>query len=96
VGGSENRGVVAAASYEEIWCKSAMSGFIAKKNCPDLILLAHVLIVTKKFRIKFRVFFRSIRIWSSRFLDEAYLDVTQNKKGNQVPAFWQKKFDCVF
>jgi hypothetical protein len=28
--------------------------------------------------------------------DEAYLDVTQNKKGNQVPAFWQKKFDCVF
>jgi nucleotidyltransferase/DNA polymerase involved in DNA repair len=29
-------------------------------------------------------------------LDEAYLDVTQNKKGNQVPAFWQKKFDCVF
>jgi nucleotidyltransferase/DNA polymerase involved in DNA repair len=28
-------------------------------------------------------------------LDEAYLDVTQNKKGNQVPAFWQKN-DCVF
>jgi nucleotidyltransferase/DNA polymerase involved in DNA repair len=65
VGGSENRGVVAASYAEEIWCKSAMSGFIAKKNCPDLILLAHVLIVTKKFRIKFRVFLR-VWIWSSR------------------------------
>jgi nucleotidyltransferase/DNA polymerase involved in DNA repair len=29
-------------------------------------------------------------------LDEAYLDVTQNKKGNQVPAFWQKKSIAYF
>jgi nucleotidyltransferase/DNA polymerase involved in DNA repair len=28
-------------------------------------------------------------------LDEAYLDVTQNK-GNPVPAFWQKKLIAYF
>jgi DNA polymerase-4 len=33
--------VVAAASYEaRNWCKSAMSGFIAKKNCPDLFFVS--------------------------------------------------------
>jgi DNA polymerase-4 len=41
VGGSENRGGCSSELWgQEIWCKSAMSGFIAKKNCPDLILLA--------------------------------------------------------
>jgi hypothetical protein len=50
-------GAVAAASEARRFGKSAMSGFIAKKNCPVILfLLAHVLIVTKKFRIKFRVF----------------------------------------
>jgi DNA polymerase-4 len=29
-------------------------------------------------------------------LDEAYLDVTQNKKGNQAPVFWQKKLIAYF
>jgi DNA polymerase-4 len=33
-------GAVAAASYEARRCKSAMSGFIAKKNCPDLIFVS--------------------------------------------------------
>lgn len=41
VGGSEKRGVVAAASYEarKYGVKSAMSSYIAKKKMPELIFV---------------------------------------------------------
>ena len=41
VGGNEIRGVVAAANYEarKFGVRSAMSGVIAKKNCPQLIFV---------------------------------------------------------
>jgi DNA polymerase-4 len=55
VGGSENRGVVAAASYEarKFGVRSAISGFMAKKNCPELIFVSPRSIATKRFRVKF-------------------------------------------
>ena len=41
VGGESSRGVVSAASYEarKFGVKSAMSGIIAKKLCPNLIFV---------------------------------------------------------
>ncbi len=85
VGGSENRGVVAAASYEarKFGVRSAMSGIQAKRNCPDLIFVPprfdRYKEISKKIRAIFHEFTDLVEPLS---LDEAYLDVTQNKKGN--------------
>jgi DNA polymerase-4 len=85
VGGSENRGVVSAASYEarKFGVRSAMSGVLAKRNCPDLILVPprfeRYREISKKIHKIFRDYTDLVEPLS---LDEAYLDVTQNKKGN--------------
>lgn len=85
VGGSEKRGVVSAASYEarKFGVRSAMSGMQAKRLCPDLIFVRprfdryHE--ISKKIR---RIFYDYTDLVEPLSLDEAYLDVTQNKKGN--------------
>ncbi|MFS4415556.1 DNA polymerase IV [Maribacter sp. 2307ULW6-5] len=85
VGGGAQRGVVSAASYEarKFGVRSAMSGFLAKKNCPDLIFVKprfdRYKEVSKEIRSIFHEFTDLVEPLS---LDEAYLDVTQNKKGN--------------
>jgi DNA polymerase-4 len=60
-------GAVAAASEARRFGKSAMSGFIAKKNCPDLIFVSPRFDRYKEISNKIQSIFRSIRIWSSRF-----------------------------
>lgn len=84
VGGSSKRGVVAAASYEarKYGVKSAMSGFKAAKLCPDLIFVKPRFDRYKELsqRIR-RIFFEYTDLVEPLSLDEAYLDVTQNKKG---------------
>ncbi|NNG11007.1 MAG: DNA polymerase IV [Arenibacter sp.] len=85
VGGAEKRGVVAAASYEarKFGVRSAMSGFFAKKNCPELIFVPPRFTRYKEISLKIRnIFFDYTDLVEPLSLDEAYLDVTLNKKGN--------------
>jgi DNA polymerase IV len=85
VGGSEVRGVVAAASYEarKFGVRSAISGVLAKRNCPDLIFVTPRFDRYKEISMKIRkIFYEYTDLVEPLSLDEAYLDVTVNKKGN--------------
>ncbi|WP_350293276.1 DNA polymerase IV [uncultured Croceitalea sp.] len=85
VGGGSKRGVVSAASYEarKFGVRSAMSGYIAQRNCPDLIFVKPRFDRYKEISQQVRsVFFEYTDLVEPLSLDEAYLDVTKNKKGN--------------
>ena len=85
VGGSSQRGVVAAASYEarKFGVRSAMSSVLAKRNCPGLIFVKARFDRYKEISKKIRaVFHEYTDLVEPLSLDEAYLDVTINKKGN--------------
>ena len=85
VGGNEIRGVVSAASYEarKFGVRSAMSGFLAKKNCPELIFVPPRFERYKEISAQIRkIFYDYTDLVEPLSLDEAYLDVTTNKKGN--------------
>ena len=85
VGGSENRGVVAAASFEarKFGVRSAISGVLAKKNCPELIFVKPRFDRYKEISRKIqKIFLEYTDLVEPLSLDEAYLDVTINKKGN--------------
>ncbi len=85
VGGSSQRGVVAAASYEarKYGVKSAMSSIIAKRNCPHLIFVKPRFDRYRELSNMIRqIFFEYTDLVEPLSLDEAYLDVTENKKGN--------------
>jgi len=85
VGGSQERGVVSAASYEarKFGVKSAMSSFLAKQKCPHLIFVKSDFERYKELSLKIRaIFYEYTDLVEPLSLDEAYLDVTENKKGN--------------
>jgi DNA polymerase-4 len=84
VGGGGARGVVAASSYEarKFGVRSAMSGRIAAQRCPELIFVKPRFDRYKEISLQVREIFRSYTDEIEPLsLDEAYLDVTQNKKG---------------
>src|ERR1700730_18599691 len=84
VGGSRERGVVAAASYEarKFGVRSAMPSLTAKRKCPDLIFVKPRFDIYKAISLQIReVFAEYTPIIEPLSLDEAYLDVTENLKG---------------
>lgn len=86
VGGSpEGRGgVVATASYEarKFGVKSAMSSKRAKQLCPSLIFVRPRFVIYKQVSEKIRqIFQRYTDLIEPLSLDEAFLDVTNDKQG---------------
>jgi DNA polymerase-4 len=84
VGGSRERGVVAAASYEarKFGVRSAMSSKVAKRKCPELIFVKPRFGRYKEISQQIReIFFEYTDLVEPLSLDEVYLDVTYVKKG---------------
>lgn len=83
VGRPEERGVVAAASYEarRYGVRSAMSSMKALKLCPELIFVRGRMEIYKAVSDEIRTIFHEYTdIVEPLALDEAFLDVTRNKK----------------
>lgn len=83
VGGGSARGVVATASYEarKYGVKSAMPGFKARNKCPHLIFVKPRFSRYKEISQQIRAVFKEhTDLVEPLSLDEAYLDVTVNKK----------------
>src|SRR5438105_3465667 len=90
VGGSRERGVVAAASYEAraFGVHSAMPSIIAKRKCLYLIFVKPRFDAYKAFSLQTReIFAADTPIIEPLSLDEAYLDVTENLRG--IPSATQ-------
>ncbi|MDM7919649.1 MAG: DNA polymerase IV [Methanosarcina sp.] len=84
VGGSGPRHVVAAASYEarKFGVRSAMPSVIAKRLCPDLIFVKHHF---ERYEEVSEQVFSILREYTDLVeplsIDEAFLDVTSDRKG---------------
>jgi DNA polymerase-4 len=84
VGGSRERGVVAAASYEarRFGVHSAMPSVTARRKCPELIFVKPRFDVYREVSRQIRdIFYEYTPLVEPLSLDEAYLDVTENLKG---------------
>src|SRR5438067_2665985 len=84
VGGSRERGVVAAASYEarRFGVRSALPSVTAKRRCPELIFVKPRFDVYRAVSQQIRaIFFDYTDLVEPLSLDEAYLDVTEDRHG---------------
>ena len=94
VGYSEARGVVATASYEarKFGVRSAMPSLTAKNKCPGLIFVSprfdayHA--VSEQIR---EIFFEYTDLVEPLSLDEAFLDVTVNRRNNPSASLIAKE-----
>ncbi len=90
VGGGGERGVVAAASYEarKFGVYSAMNGKRAKELCPELIFVPPRFEVYKEVSRQIRLVFEQYTdLIEPLSLDEAYLDITENKMHMRSATF---------
>lgn len=94
VGGGSERGVVSAASYEarKFGVRSAMAGGLARRLCPELIFVKTRFDRYRQISEQIReVFLEYTDLVEPLSLDEAYLDVTENKKGNPSASLIAKE-----
>ena len=94
VGGGGDRGVVSAASYEarKFGVRSAMSNIVAKQKCPEIIFVKGNYKRYKEISLQIReIFYDYTDLVEPLSLDEAYLDVTQNKIGNPSASLIAKE-----
>jgi len=94
VGGSSNRGVIAAASYEarKFGVYSAMPTATAMAKCPHLILVkANGNAYKEASQIIQSIFFDYTEMVEPLSLDEAFLDVTFNHYNNSSATLIAKE-----
>jgi len=89
VGRDESRGVVSTASYEarKYGVRSAMPSTRARELCPNLIFVPGRMAVYKEISAQIHEIFREYTdIIEPLSIDEAFLDVTHNKKNIELAS----------
>jgi DNA polymerase-4 len=97
VGGSGERSVVAAASYEarKFGVRSAMPSVIAKRLCPELIFVKHNFSRYSEVSAQVMNIFREYTDFIEPLsLDEAFLDVTVDKQNIGSATVIARKIRC--